>query len=97
MQVRPYWMQNLEDEDLNFIKSFILASGSLKEIAKRYEVTYPTVRVRLNKIICKIQLNEKIAEDPYINLVKQLAVDDKIDFDTTKLLITMYRNQKEEN
>jgi len=32
----PEWMANLDDEDLTFIKKFILASGSLKEIAKQY-------------------------------------------------------------
>ena len=30
----PVWMENLESEDLTFIKNFILASGSLKEIQK---------------------------------------------------------------
>ena len=29
----PAWMAELEDEDLAFIKKFILASGSLKEVA----------------------------------------------------------------
>ncbi len=46
MQVIPEWIVNLEDEDISFIKKFILASGSLKEMAKQYEVTYPTIRRR---------------------------------------------------
>ena len=29
----PPWMAELEDEDMAFIKKFILASGSLKEVA----------------------------------------------------------------
>ena len=44
--------------DMIFIKRFLLASGSLKEVAKLYGVTYPTVRVRLNKLIDKIKLAE---------------------------------------
>ena len=47
IEVVPEWMANLEDEDVVFIKKFLLASGSLKEIASQYGVTYPTVRLRL--------------------------------------------------
>ena len=54
MEVIPDWMQNLDDEDMNFIKKFILSSGSLKEIANLYSVTYPTVRLKLDKVIQKI-------------------------------------------
>ena len=39
INIVPEWMANLEDEDISFIKRFILASGSLKEIAKQYDVT----------------------------------------------------------
>ena len=34
----PEWMAGLEDEDLVFIKKFVLASGSLKEMAGEYGV-----------------------------------------------------------
>ena len=34
MDTVPMWMKNLDDEDMIFIKRFLLASGSLKEIAK---------------------------------------------------------------
>ena len=92
----PVWMSELEDEDLTFIKKFILASGSLKEVAALYGVSYPTVRLRLDRLIQKIQLTETAEADPYVCLVKRLAVDDKLDFDTAKLLITEYRRTKEE-
>lgn len=92
----PVWMAELEDEDLTFIKKFFLASGSLKEVASLYGVSYPTVRLRLDRLIQKIQLTENAEADPYISLVKRLAVDDKLDFDTAKILITAYRKTKEE-
>ena len=92
----PVWMAELEDEDLTFIKKFILASGSLKEVAALYGGSYPTVRLRLDRLIQKIQLTETAEADPYVCLVKRLAVDDKLDFDTAKLLITEYRRTKEE-
>ena len=50
LQVIPEWIVNLDDEDVSFIKRFLLASGSLKEMAKQYEVTYPTVRLRSDKL-----------------------------------------------
>ncbi|WP_417043630.1 DUF2089 family protein [Dysosmobacter sp.] len=96
MATMPVWMAELEDEDLTFIKKFLLASGSLKEVASLYGVSYPTVRLRLDRLIQKIQLTESAEADPYVSLVKRLAVDDKLDFDTAKILITEYRRMKEE-
>ncbi len=89
----PEWLTNLEEEDIRFIKNFILASGSLKEIAAQYGVTYPTVRLRLDRLIQKIQLNESAEQEPYIGLIKHLALSDKLDYDTAKLLIQEYRKE----
>ena len=94
-EMLPAWLSRLEEEDLVFIKKFLLASGSLKEMAAQYGVTYPTVRLRLDRLIQKIRLGEQADADPYIGLVKQLAVEDKLDFDTAKLLIQAYKRQKE--
>jgi Uncharacterized protein conserved in bacteria len=93
----PEWMTNLDDEDVSFIKKFIIASGSLKEIATQYGVTYPTVRLRLDKLIQKIQISEDNANEPYIGLIKRLAVNEKIDFDTAKILISEYKKAKKED
>ena len=94
VQVIPDWMANLEDEDVSFIKRFLLASGSLKEMASQYGVTYPTVRLRLDRLIQKIQINDNSETDPYVSLIKRLAVSDKIDFDTAKILIHEYKKTK---
>jgi hypothetical protein len=94
IDIVPEWMINLDDEDVSFIKKFLLASGSLKEIAKQYSVTYPTVRLRLDKLIQKIQISEDTANEPYIALIKRLAVNDKVDFETAKLLISEYKKMK---
>lgn len=97
IEVVPEWMVDLEPEDVSFIRNFILASGSLKEIAYQYEVTYPTVRLRLDRLIQKIRISEEKENDPYVALIKRLAVNEKLDFDTAKILITEYRKiQKEE-
>ena len=96
MDTIPMWMKNLDDEDMIFIKRFLLASGSLKEVAKLYGVTYPTVRVRLNKLIDKIKLSEDKADnDEFVELIKRYVIDEEIEFDTAKNLITVYRKMKE--
>ena len=92
----PEWMAGLEEEDVAFIRRFVLASGSLKEVAGGYGVTYPTVRLRLDRLIQKIQLTETAEADPYVSLIKRLAVDDKLDVETARLLLQAYRKTKEE-
>lgn len=90
----PSWILNLEEEDLQFIKKFVCASGSLKEVAMNYQVTYPTVRLRLDRIIQKIQMNDQTNEEPFIRLVKNLALDEKMDYETAKILINTYKKEK---
>ena len=100
IEVMPEWLASLDEEDVSFIKKFVLASGSLKEVAGIYGVTYPTVRLRLDRLIQKIRLGEQADEEPYIALIaliKRLAVKDKLDFDTAKLLINEYKKLREGN
>ncbi|HDK7167935.1 TPA: DUF2089 family protein [Clostridium botulinum] len=92
----PNWLSSLDYEDIEFIKKFILTSGSLKEIAKLYEVSYPTVRLRLDKLIQKIEINDKNLNEPFISFIKELSLDEKIDLDTAKLIINEYKKEKEE-
>lgn len=93
----PEWMRDLEEEDITFIKKFVLASGSLKDMAAAYGVTYPTVRLRLDRLIQKIQVSEDKKEDSYVNLIKQLAINNQIDFATAKVLIKEYNRRVREN
>ena len=65
----PEWLASLDEEDVSFIKKFVLASGSLKEVAGIYGVTYPTVRLRLDRLIQKIRLGEQADAEPYIALI----------------------------
>ena len=96
IELLPEWMAGLEEEDVAFIKKFVLASGSLKEVAGQYGVTYPTVRLRLDRLIQKIRLTEDTAADPYIATIKRLAMNEKLDLDTAKVLITEYKKTRKE-
>ncbi len=94
IEIVPEWMTNLDDDDISFIKKFLQASGSLKEVANQYSVTYPTVRLRLDRLIQKIQISEDNKNEPYIGLIKRLVVNEKLDFDTAKILISEYKKLK---
>ena len=91
----PVWMEELEDEDVAFIRRFVLASGSIKQMAAEYGVTAPTVRLRLDRAIEKIRLGEAQEVDAYVGLVKRLAVDGRLDYATARLLINEYRKTKD--
>ena len=95
VEILPGWMSNLDEEDMAFMKRFILASGSLKEVSRQYGVSYPMVRLRLDRLIQKIRLGEETEQEPYIALIKRLAVDDKLDVDAAKILINEYKKLKE--
>ena len=92
----PEWLANLAEEDLAFIKNFVLSSGSLKQMSQLYQVSYPTMRIRLDRLK-KIRLNDNETEDPFILLVKSLAIDDRYDVDTARILIDEYRKRRDES
>ena len=59
-EARPAWWKALDEEDLEFLKRFVLSSGSLKALCDEYGVSYPTLRARLDRLITKV----RAAEDP---------------------------------
>lgn len=44
-------LMRLSEEELQFVQDYILSGGSLKEMAAKLQVSYPTVRNRLDDII----------------------------------------------
>ena len=94
MDFIPDWLSALEDEDLVFVKKFLLASGSLKEMARQYGVTYPTVRLRLDRLIQKISLADRREEEPFLTYIRSLAVDARIDLETAKLILDRYQQEE---
>lgn len=93
----PQWILALEQEDATFLKNFALKSGSLKEIAKMYGVSYPTVRLRLDKLIQKIEMCDQQEEEPFQTFIKGLAVDSRIDVETAKIIIEKYKKKRRNN
>jgi len=85
------WFLDLEEEEQEFLKRFILASGSLKQLAKDYEVSYPTVRIRVDKIIEKIKLKNYNQDSFKIKLMK-MVIDEKVSLDAAKEIIREYED-----
>ncbi len=72
----PAWLRELSDEDLQFLKRFLLGSGSLKALAAEYGVSYPTVRARLDRLIAKVHAAEDAsATDPFRRRLQILIAD----------------------
>lgn len=89
------WVEALSDEDLAFIKRFLLASGSLKETAGLYGVSYPTVRLRLDRLIQKIRLADTQPEPgPFERVLRARFADGRIDVETFNALRDAYNAEK---
>lgn len=91
----PNWILALENEDLEFVKNLVLHSGSLKEIAKVYEVSYPTVRLKLDRLIDKIKMNDAVENEEFIKFIKSLSIDDRISVEDAKLIIEKYKQERD--
>lgn len=90
------WIDGLEQEEIVFIKRFLLAGGSLKEVAKEYGISYPTVRLRLDRLIQKIRLlDSQETLSPFERLCRGLFIDGKIDESTLRKLLAAHESSRE--
>lgn len=88
------WLAQLSDEDASFIKRFVLASGSLKELAKAYGISYPTVRLRLDRLMDKIKvLDSQEIVSEFERTLRAHYADGKITMDTLKELLAAHQDE----
>lgn len=88
----PAWFAELGDEDREFVRRFVLASGSLKDVAERYGVSYPTIRVRLDRLIAKVTAADNArAADPLERRVRVLVAEGTIDAAVGKQLLAAHK------
>ncbi|MAE67903.1 MAG: hypothetical protein CMJ18_26925 [Phycisphaeraceae bacterium] len=93
---RSNWTDLLSGEDLAFIKRFVLLSGSLKALAKAYDISYPTVRLRLDRVIQKIEvIDEQQDADEFERTARLLVADGRLDADAFRSLINAHRKTQE--
>lgn len=92
---RKNWIELLDDDDLAFLKRFVLASGSLKELAKAYSISYPTVRLRLDRLIAKIEIfDSQTHMSDFEKTLRGLLIDGKIDLETLRTLLAAHFKEK---
>ncbi len=66
--------EQLSDAELDLLLRLVLASGSLKQLASQYGVSYPTIRSRLDRLIARVQdLQEERPPDPMANKLADLV------------------------
>ena len=94
---RKRWVDYLEEEDLAFVKRLVLFSGSLKDLATAYDVTYPTVRLRLDRLIAKLKVYEdhEIMDD-FERHLRATYAEGKLDSASFKRLLSAYRKGTKE-
>lgn len=89
----PAWLEALDEEDVQFLKRFLLSSGSLKAVADAYGISYPTVRARLDRLIAKVEAAEDAkVSDPFERKLRMLVADAKVPASLAKELLEAHRD-----
>lgn len=84
----------LDPDELEFITQLVLCSGSLKDLAAHYDVSYPTIRVRLDRIITRLQ--EAIdgrPTDAMKHLLADLIARGEVTTGAARQIQTIWRDQ----
>lgn len=88
----PAWLTQLNDEDFQFLRRFVLGSGSLKSLAEEYGVSYPTVRARLDRLIAKVEAaSDPRVADPFQRKLRTLTADGQLSAPVARELLDAYR------
>lgn len=94
----PNWLRQLDETDIHFLKRMLLASGSLKQLAEEYEVSYPTIRQRLDRVIQRVrQADSNPDDDPFESKVRQLVSDNDLNPSTARDLLELHRATRQSN
>ncbi len=82
----------MPEEDLDFVLQFVLASGSLKEMAQLHRVSYPTIRATLDRVIANLrQAVSGAPPDPMTTLLADLVERGEIKVATAKAVRATHR------
>jgi hypothetical protein len=90
------WIDRLDDEDVAFLKRLVLASGSLKELAEAYGVSYPTIRLRLDRLIAKVEVFDSTKPmSEFERLARGMVAAGTLDPSALKSLLTAHTKSLE--
>ena len=86
------WIDRLPSEDLAFLKRFLMASGSLKKVADEYGISYPTVRLRLDRLIQKVEIfDSQVEMTEFERQLRAAYSEGKLDQNTFERLLASHR------
>jgi hypothetical protein len=88
---------SLTEEELDLVLQLVLASGSLKDLARAYQVSYPTIRAKVDRLIERVrQIVEGTPRDPMTQLLADLVERGEITVSAARLVRDLYRQPKAE-
>src|SRR5881628_2771411 len=89
---RPVPLRQLGDDDLEFVQRLVLASGSLKDLAQAYGVSYPTIRTRLDKLIDRLEARvQGQPPDPMADLLADLIAKGEVAPSAARAVLKLHR------
>ncbi len=65
-------LARLSPEDRKFVEIFVLSGGSLKEVGRHLNLSYPTVRARLDRVIAELHKLEEVHKEERLIVLKRL-------------------------
>jgi hypothetical protein len=91
------WVEQLNEEDSAFLKRFLLASGTLKDLAAQYGISYPTIRLRLDRLIEKVKLLDGAPDaGPFEQRLRAAYADGRFDAETFRSLLEAHKREQED-
>ena len=82
----------LSVDDQEFVLHLVLASGSLKGLAAHYQVSYPTIRGRLDRLIQRLEaIRQGRPADPMKDLLAQMIAEGRVEAATAKTIHAAHR------
>jgi len=85
-------MLALSDGELELVMRLVLTSGSLKELAQYYGVSYPTIRSRLDQVIGHLrEVIEEYEADGLPGVIEELVNRGEVTQDAARTIIDAHR------
>ena len=84
--------QALDSADQDLTLQLALCSGSLKELAKQRQVSYPTIRLRLNRLISRLEAAYSAQPlDPMAEALADLVERGEMTINAAKSALAIHR------
>ena len=92
---RRHPLFELTEEELEFVLRFVLASGSLKAMAQSYGVSYPTIRVRMDRLIERLgAILAGRPTDPMAELLAKLVERGDVGPQAARAVLKLHRQSQ---